>query len=89
MERWREIRDRLLNLLSRLKERLPTHQVEFVRELIDVGEWGIALEQMADVLSEDELGLRDDERADLIALSKRLGMGERVSGALSSCPPIA
>lgn len=89
MERWREIRDQLFNLLSRLEDRLPTHQIEFVREFIDVGEWGIALEQMASVLSEDELGLRDDERADFIALNKRLGMGTGVPDALSFCPRIS
>ncbi|MFN8076286.1 MAG: MafI family immunity protein [Kineosporiaceae bacterium] len=76
----------LLDVLDRLHDRLPTGQVEFIRELIDAAEWGIALEQIADCLSEDEAPLRGDERAALVALNERMGGGERVPGALSTCP---
>lgn len=89
MEGWREIRDQLLAVLRQLDDRLPSDQIELIQELIDAGEGIVALEQIADVLSEDEIGLRDDERAHLIALSGRLGAGERVTGALSLCPPIS
>lgn len=88
-----EVRDALVRALNRLDDRIattkveyPVNQVDVLNELISAGEWGLALEQIADVLSEDEAGLRDDEREDLLALNGRLGMGERVSSALSLCP---
>lgn len=82
-----EIRGQLLGMLIRLEDRLAPGQVTFVQELIDADEWGVALEQIADVLAEDEVTLHDDERADLVALNDRMGMGSRVPGALTLCPP--
>ncbi|MFD1575120.1 MafI family immunity protein [Agromyces cerinus subsp. nitratus] len=89
MEHRGEVRGQLFGVLTRLGDRLPSHQATFILELIDVSEWGTALEQIADVLSEDEVVLRDDERNDLLALNRMLGMGERVPAALSLCPQIA
>jgi hypothetical protein len=81
-----DLRDRLGALLIRLAHRLGSDQVTIVREYVDVGELVLALEQMADILSEDEIGLRDDERAQMLALSTHLGMGDRVPHALTFCP---
>jgi hypothetical protein len=55
-------------------------------EFIDANELGLALEQMADVLSEDERPLSDDERADMLALVDRMRMDDRVPRALEFCP---
>lgn len=41
---------------------------------------------MADALSEDEKPLTEDERADMLAVVKRMQMGDRVPRALSFCP---
>src|SRR5665648_548610 len=84
---WKDLRGRLLGILIRLEDRLAPSQVVFIHELIDVGEWGVALEAIADVLAEDEVEIHDDEREDLLMLNGRLGMGERVPHALSFCPP--
>lgn len=61
-----EIRGRLLAVLNRREVRLPASQATLIHELVGAGEWGLALEQIADVLSEDEIGLRDDERTELL-----------------------
>jgi hypothetical protein len=45
----------------------PAKDVTLIVEFIDANELGLALEQMADVLSEDELPLSADERADMLA----------------------
>ncbi len=55
-------------------------------EFIDVGEFGLALEQIADVLSEDEQPLTPDERSDMLALARRMKMGGRVPRVLEYCP---
>jgi hypothetical protein len=46
----------------------------------------LALEQIADVLSEDERPLTPEERADILALVSRMKMGERVPRAVAFCP---
>lgn len=83
-----DLRGRLLGALIRLEVRLPAGQVTFIHEYIDAGEWLLALEQLADVLAEDEIGLRDDERAELLALNASTGMGRRVPDVLGGCPAI-
>lgn len=65
---------------------MTAEQGTFIRELIHGDEWGIALEQIADVLAEEGAALRDDERDQLLALNRRMGMGDRVPSALSLCP---
>jgi transposase len=51
-----------------------------------VGTRMTGLRPVADVLSEDELPLATDERADMLALADRMHMGDRVPHVLSFCP---
>lgn len=83
---YEEIAGLLHGLLIRLDDRLPGKDVLLVVEFIDANELGLALEQMADVLSEDERPLSADERADMLALAARMRMDDRVSRALAFCP---
>jgi hypothetical protein len=48
----------------------------------DGNELGLALAQMADVLSEDEQPLAASERADVLTLAGRMQMNDRVPRAL-------
>ena len=73
-------------LLTRLDDRLPGKDVTLIAEFIDANELGLALEQIADVLSEDQQALAASERADMLALVNRMQMGDRVPRALSRCP---
>lgn len=81
-----EISGVLHGLVIRLSDRLPEKDVSLITEFVDVGELGLALEQIADVLSEDERPLTTDERSDMLALAVRMKMGARVPHALSFCP---
>jgi len=83
---YEEIAGVLRCLLIRLDDRLPSRHVVLIAELIDVNELGLALEQMADVLSEDGQPPAADERTDMLALVYRMQMGDRVPRALSFCP---
>jgi len=76
----------LHGLPLRLDDRLPGKDVTLIAECIDANELGLALEQMADVLSEDDKPPAADERADMLALVDRMQIGDRASRALSSCP---
>lgn len=62
----------------RLDDRLPSKDITLIAGFIDAGELGLALEQVADVLSEDERPLSADERAVILALVHRIQMDERV-----------
>ncbi len=81
-----DVAGQLHGLLLRLDDRLPGKDVTLIAEFIDANELGLALEQMADVLSEDEQPLAADERADMLALVERMKMSDRVQGALRFCP---
>jgi hypothetical protein len=83
---YEEIAGQLHGLLIRLDDRLPGKDVTLIAEFIDANELGLALEQMADVLSEDEQPLNADERADMLVLVDRMQMGDRVPLALQFCP---
>ncbi|MBS45955.1 MAG: hypothetical protein CMH83_22835 [Nocardioides sp.] len=83
---YEEIAGQLRGLLIRLDDRLPSKGVALIAEFIDANELGLALEQMADVLSEDEQPLNAEERADMLSLVDRMQMGDRVPRALESCP---
>jgi len=82
---YEEIAGDLRGLLVRLDDRLPGKDVTLIAEFIDANELGLALEQMADVLSEDAQPLSADERADMLALVDRMQMDERVPRALAFC----
>jgi hypothetical protein len=83
---YEEIAGVLRGLLIRLDDRLPAKDVTLIAGFIDANELGLALEQMADVLSEDEQPVATCERADMLALVDRMQMGDRVTRALSFCP---
>jgi len=83
---YEEIAGQLHGLLVRLDDRLPGKDITLIAEFIDANELGLALEQMADVLSEDERPLSTDERADMLALVDRMQMDDRVARALAYCP---
>ena len=81
-----EIASILRGLLIRLDDRLPAKDVTLIAEFIDAHELGLALEQIADVLSEDEQPPAAGERAEMLALVDRMQMGDRVPRVLSFCP---
>lgn len=83
---YEEIRGRLHGLLIRLSDRIPANDQELITEFIDANELGLALEQIAYVLSEEELPLVPDERVDILALAEHMEMGEEVPRALERCP---
>ncbi|GAA1710913.1 hypothetical protein GCM10009745_68690 [Kribbella yunnanensis] len=62
---YEDIAGRLHGLLIRLDDRLPRQDQVWITEFIDANELGLALEQMADALSEDDRPISSEERADM------------------------
>lgn len=85
--RAQDLTGRLRGLLIRLDNRLADGEIDFLTELIDASEFGLALETVADFLSEDWTPITEDERADMLTLVSMMGMDGRVQRALELCPP--
>jgi hypothetical protein len=83
---YQDIAGVLRGLLIRLDDRVPGKDITLIAEFIDANELGLAFEQLAAVLADDEQPLAADERADMLALVDRMQMGERVPRVLSFCP---
>lgn len=62
LEMYRHLELALLDLLDRVKDRLPTDNTTFARDLVEAhGEYGVALEMIADWLIEEDSPINRDE----------------------------
>ena len=81
------MRGRLLALLIIVEDRLSAEEVSWAQEYLDHNELGLALEIMADWLSEAEAPLSTDERATVLGLASDMEMSDgRIERALAFCP---
>ncbi len=80
------LRGRLFALLIGFDDRLSRRDAELIHEFMDVGEFVLSLEQIADVLAEDERALTDDERVEVLALVEEMEMDDRVPSAVGRYP---
>lgn len=87
-EHYDEVSRRLRVLHGRVADRLGRKDATLVAEFIEANELGLALEQIADVLSEDEHPLPASERAEMLDLVRVMQMGQRVPRALALCPDV-
>jgi hypothetical protein len=78
---------RLYGLVIRLSDRLPADQAQWLHHAIDVGEYGLALEDMAGMLAYGQIAITSQERSDMLALAGQMkAEGDAVRRALESCP---
>jgi hypothetical protein len=81
-----DLTGRLRGLVILLDDRLTLDQARSVEERIDASEFGVALESLADTLSENKTPIPDDLRVEFERLSARLDDTDRVMGPLALCP---
>lgn len=55
-------------------DRLPADQAQWLHHVVDVGEYGLALEDLAAMLTYDKITVNDQERGDIVALAQQMGM---------------
>jgi hypothetical protein len=85
---------RLYGLLIRLENRLGSDLAAWIHEVIEVGEYGLALEDLAGRLAYAGTPVTDQERDDMLALARSansmtssgLMMVDMVTHALGLCP---
>jgi hypothetical protein len=83
---YEDLAGRLYGLLIMLEDRLDGEQVQLLHHFIEVGEYGLALEELAGAVAQDTIAITDHERGDMLALACQMEMDDLVPRALESCP---
>jgi len=84
---YEELAGRLYGLLIGLDDRIGGEQARLLHHFIDVGEYGLALEEIAGTLAQAAIAITDHERADMLALAARMNLeDDLVPRALAACP---
>jgi hypothetical protein len=84
---YEELAGRLYGLLIGLDDRMDSEQAQLLHHFIDVGEYGLALEEIAGTLAQDAIAITPQERAEMLALAARMNLeGDLVLRALAACP---
>jgi hypothetical protein len=84
---YEDLAGRLYGLVIRLSDRLPADQAQWLHHVTEVGEYGLALDDMAGILAHDKVAITDQERSDMLALAERMkAEDDAVRRALESCP---
>lgn len=77
----------LYGLLIMLEDRLGGEQAWLFHHFIEVGEYGLALEEITGALAQDKIAITGQERSDMLALADRMKLkGGLVPHALQFCP---
>lgn len=83
---YEDLAGRLYGLLIGLEGRLGGEQAPLLHHFIEVGEYGLALEEIAGALAQDKIAITDQERGDMPALARSMKMNDLVPHALGFCP---
>jgi hypothetical protein len=69
-----DLAGRLYGLVIAFSDRLPADQAQWLHHVIDVGEYVLALEDLAAMLAYDKIAPTDQERGDIKALARQMRM---------------
>ncbi len=69
-----DLAGRLYGLVIIFSDRLPADQAQWLHHGIDVGEYGLALEDLAAMLAYGKIAIIDQERRDMLALARQMKM---------------
>ena len=84
---YEDLRGHLFSLLIAVEDRLGREQAQWVHHVIDVDEYGLALEDMVGILAHAGAPVTDQERADMLGLARKMQVDDLVSRVLKCCPP--
>ena len=84
---YEDLAGRLYGLVIRLADRLTADEARWLHHVTEVGEYGLALDDMAAILAHDKTAITGEEREDMLALAALMkAEGGRVPEALENCP---
>jgi hypothetical protein len=79
---YEDLRGQLLALLIAPEDRLGREEAQWVHHVIDVDEYGLALDDMVGILAQAGAPVTDQERAHMLALTRAMQMDELVPRVL-------
>jgi hypothetical protein len=82
---YEDLRGQLFSLLIAVEDRLGREQARWVHHVIDAGEYGLALEDMAGILAQAKAPVTDQERASMLGLARRMQMDDLVPRVVQCC----
>ncbi len=85
--RYEDLAGRLYGLLIGMGDRLRCEQAQLLHHFIDIGEYDLALEEIAGALAQHAIAITEQERDDMLALTRQMKLGDMVPYALGFCPP--
>jgi hypothetical protein len=71
---YEDLAGRLYGLVIAFSDRLSADQAQWLHHVIEVGEYGLSLEDLAAMLVYDKIAATDQERGDIEALARQMGM---------------
>jgi len=69
---YEDLAGRLYGLVIRLSDRMPADSASWVHHVTEVGEYELALEDLAAILAHGKNPITDQERADMLALGRKM-----------------
>jgi hypothetical protein len=87
---YEDLAGRLYGLLITFDDRLPGEQARQLHRFIEVGEYGLALEEITGALAQHKIAITDQECRGMLDLGLQMKLqGDLVPRALSHCPRVA
>jgi hypothetical protein len=83
---YEDLAGRLYGLLIGLEDRLDREDARQLHHFIEVGEYGLALEEIAGALAHTQVPITDRVRNDMLALTRIMELDDLVPRALAACP---
>ena len=83
---YEDLAGRLYGLVIRLGDRLTAYEAWWLHHVTEVGEYGLALADMAGMLAHGQVAITDQERGDMLALASQMKMDGQVGDTLGRCP---
>ncbi len=71
---YEDLAGRLYGLVITFSGRLPAEQAQWLHHVIDAGEYGLALEDLAAMIPYGKIAVTDHERGGIEALARQMGM---------------
>ena len=83
---YEDLAGRLYGLVIRLSDRMPADSAGWVHHVTEVGEYELALEDLAAILAHGKTPITDQERADMLALGRKMTLRHDLAGVLRGLP---
>lgn len=83
-----DLAGQLYGLLIMLEDRLGNEQAGLLHHFIEVGEYGLALQEISGALAPDTVAITDQERTAMLVLARQMGVDDLVPRALAFCPRV-